>query len=414
MFTPQIKEALKADIPRDCVKTRQQAGENLSYLTGHYVIDRANEVFGPDGWIPEVQSITEVYRGTRPGRDAKDGDHVVIVWSARVRITAHGVVREDVGAGSCDCAPRNIAQAVEKGQKEAVTDGIKRALRLFGNSLGLALYDKEGSGIGHSTLALEMIDEVREARDVDAWVGANRDTLNSKRVDDLERDAIRAAIAARRLELVQAPAPSLSPPANEAPANEPTPPPSPAPSPAPVQVTPAVAAVMKRLGACHAVDEVVAVLLSSGVPADAKPVVWRTALTRAVAIDGTVTEEALFEDVARSKGEVPEPKPWGVWAELQSAVWGAPDLAAVDAAVRTHGAAVKALPSTLLNRANGLTTSARLRLRAERAANNDELRALYEELRAAVEAGKVTESAAAWLTGIFNAEAPRVAGRRAA
>lgn len=417
MFSEQIKDALKADIPRDCVKTRQQAGEELRYVTGHYVIDRANAVFGPDGWTVEVISLTEVFRGSRPGRNAADGDNVVIVWTARVRVTAHGVMREDVGTGSADCAPRNLAQSVEKGQKEAVTDAIKRTLRLFGNSLGLALYDKEGSGVGHSTLALDLIEEVCTARDVDAWVGANREVLNSNRIDNTERAAIREAIAARKKELAGSAAeePPAAPSQSQAPANEqPEPTPAPAPAPIPVQVTPAVAAVMKRLGACYAVDEVIAVLLSMSVPEGAKRMLWNTALARAVAIDETVTEEALGEEVARAKTDIPDPKPWGVWAELQAAVWGAMDLAGIDAAVKQHGPACAALPPSLKTRANGLVVSTRLRLRAERATSNAELSALYDELRAAVQAGKVTESAAAWLTGIFNAEAPRVAGRRAA
>ena len=37
---------------------------------------------------------------------------------------------------------RNKAEAMEKAKKEAVTDGIKRCLRSFGNALGNCLYDK--------------------------------------------------------------------------------------------------------------------------------------------------------------------------------------------------------------------------------------------------------------------------------
>ena len=33
--------------------------------------------------------------------------------------------------------------AIEKAKKEAVTDAMKRALRLFGNGLGLTIYDKQ-------------------------------------------------------------------------------------------------------------------------------------------------------------------------------------------------------------------------------------------------------------------------------
>ena len=100
--------------------------------------------------------------------------------SAVVRVTVkNGAFHEDVGYGTCEnaktksmalekvrpsdavpvsqprgavqltsvvrailanvCARRGAAQA----RKEAVTDGMKRALRMFGNSLGNSVYDKD-------------------------------------------------------------------------------------------------------------------------------------------------------------------------------------------------------------------------------------------------------------------------------
>jgi len=64
---------------------------------------------------------------------------------ARVRIQVragdHLVVREGTGAGHCEA--NDISQAHENALKEAETDATKRALSTFGNSFGLALYDKE-------------------------------------------------------------------------------------------------------------------------------------------------------------------------------------------------------------------------------------------------------------------------------
>lgn len=408
MFNDRQKEALEAPIPRDYVGTRPQGGQQVSFITGHHAIARANEILGADGWSVELRAFTETYRGTRPGNN--NTDNLVVLYRAEVRVAAGGVFKDDVGVGVCDCAvnDRNIAQTIEKAQKEAVTDGVKRCLRYFGNSLGLGMYDKSGAGVGHSTLALDLLAEVREVRDVDAWVGANRDLLNGKDLDDDERTALRAAVATRKNELASGGAPAAPPP---------PPPALPAsndPGPAPPAPSPAVAGVLQRLGACRTVDEVVAVVLSSGVPDAAKRTVWNAALARAVALDESVTSDALGEDVARSKQEIPDPKPWGVWAELIAAVWGARDLAAVEVAVKAHGAACSALPPALKARANGLIVTTRLRLRAERATTNAELEAIYAELRTAVEAARVTEGAAAWLTSILNTEAQRVAGKRAA
>jgi hypothetical protein len=64
---------------------------------------------------------------------------------ARVRIQVRAgdqlIVREGTGAGHCEAD--EISQAHENALKEAETDATKRALSTFGNSFGLALYEKE-------------------------------------------------------------------------------------------------------------------------------------------------------------------------------------------------------------------------------------------------------------------------------
>jgi len=150
----ETRKKLAQDLPANAVKTRDQAGQKLSYVDGHFAVTRANEVFGHDGWSCAVRSICEVYRGTRPGRD---GENVVMVYEAHVAVTALGITREDVGIGQCDASLKALAQGIEKGRKEAVTDGLKRALRTFGASFGLALYDKTQADVGASFRAQEII-----------------------------------------------------------------------------------------------------------------------------------------------------------------------------------------------------------------------------------------------------------------
>lgn len=87
--------------------------------------------------------------------DVKEGERVWISVSAVVRITLQdGCYHEDVGHGHCENM-KGRAAAIEKvrkrsnlhadmqAQKEAVTDATKRALKTFGNVLGLCIYDKE-------------------------------------------------------------------------------------------------------------------------------------------------------------------------------------------------------------------------------------------------------------------------------
>jgi DNA recombination protein Rad52 len=52
-----------------------------------------------------------------------------------------GTFHEDIGYGTSE-NQRSKAAAYEKAKKEAVTDGVKRALRYFGNCLGNCTYDK--------------------------------------------------------------------------------------------------------------------------------------------------------------------------------------------------------------------------------------------------------------------------------
>ena len=195
-ITEQQRRQLAEDLPRDVVKTREQAGQRLSYVDGWYAVSRANEVFGPDGWSYATREIREVYRGTRPGRD---GENTVIVYEAVVAVTALGITREDVGIGQCDASLKALAQGIEKARKEAVTDGLKRALRTFGPSFGLALYDKDQKDVGLSRAAMALRDALAASDDPDAFARDHADELRSLEAD--ERDELRALLVARRHEV---------------------------------------------------------------------------------------------------------------------------------------------------------------------------------------------------------------------
>ena len=116
-ITEQQRRQLSEDLPRDVVRTRDQAGQRLSYVDGWYAVSRANEVFGPDGWSYAVREVREVYRGTKPGKG--NDENTVIVYEALVAVSALGITREDVGIGQCDASVRALAQGIEKARKEA-------------------------------------------------------------------------------------------------------------------------------------------------------------------------------------------------------------------------------------------------------------------------------------------------------
>ncbi|KAI8055022.1 hypothetical protein BDF22DRAFT_725482 [Syncephalis plumigaleata] len=118
-FKEEEREELGLQLSRylasDCVASRSNGGGvKLHYIEGWKAINLANDIWGFDGWSSSLGSITVDYNGTH---------------------------HEDVGFGVAENM-KSKGMALEKAKKEAVTDGLKRALRGFGNVLGNCLYDK--------------------------------------------------------------------------------------------------------------------------------------------------------------------------------------------------------------------------------------------------------------------------------
>ncbi|KAM4060289.1 rad52/22 family double-strand break repair protein [Hirsutella rhossiliensis] len=98
-------------------------------------------MFGHDGWSSEV--IEQSCESRTEGNPAKWMTEAV----CRVRVTVFWVTsgaptsHDGTGFGGGD--KRNTrAEAMEKAVKEAETDALKRALRIFGEALGNCLYSK--------------------------------------------------------------------------------------------------------------------------------------------------------------------------------------------------------------------------------------------------------------------------------
>ena len=145
MFTDKQNQLLKYNLDGNRVKTRQQGNIALSYLEGFDIIDTANFAFGFGNWGYEVKELTQVSEETNQNQNK------VIGYKAIVTITVYDmhhkskVIREDAGYGIG--VARDYASAHEGAGKEAVTDGLKRALRTFGNQFGNALYDKSQKNV---------------------------------------------------------------------------------------------------------------------------------------------------------------------------------------------------------------------------------------------------------------------------
>lgn len=132
-----IQKALRQRLGPEYISSRMAGGgQKVCYIEGHRVINLANEMFGYNGWAHSVtqQNVDFV--------DLNNGKFYVGVCAfVRVQLK-DGSYHEDVGYGVSE-GLKSKALSLEKARKEAVTDGLKRALRSFGNALGNCVLDKD-------------------------------------------------------------------------------------------------------------------------------------------------------------------------------------------------------------------------------------------------------------------------------
>ena len=141
-FTDEQVHRLKAKLNSKRVKTRYANGAALHYVEGWHAIAEANRIFGHDAWDRRTLSSTCIWTGTR-------GEYHSAAYTAKVRVSVRAgdivIVRE--GSGTGEGRALTPGQAHELALKGAETDATKRALATFGNPFGLALYDREQTGV---------------------------------------------------------------------------------------------------------------------------------------------------------------------------------------------------------------------------------------------------------------------------
>ncbi|KAI9364961.1 DNA repair and recombination protein [Zopfochytrium polystomum] len=143
LFSPahraEIASKLSKTLPPELLASRPgPGGTKFTYLEGHRAITIAHEIFGFEGWSHSIVETTIDYMDV-----SRDAGTVNVGVSCVVRVTLKdGTWHEDIGYGYIDNA-RGKGMALEKAKKEAVTDGLKRALKTFGNALGNCVYNKD-------------------------------------------------------------------------------------------------------------------------------------------------------------------------------------------------------------------------------------------------------------------------------
>ena len=140
MFNDKQIQVLAYELDNSRIKSRSKGNITLSYLEGFDIIETANKIFGYGNWNYTISKLEQV------SQEVNTNQNNVICYRAIINIVVYDthhskhVSREDVGFGTG--ITKTLADAHENGAKEAVTDGIKRTLRSFGNQFGNSLYDK--------------------------------------------------------------------------------------------------------------------------------------------------------------------------------------------------------------------------------------------------------------------------------
>ena len=143
-LSPAVTNALGQPLDPSLVSQRRgRAKRTFSYIEGHVAISEANRVFGYGGWGYEL--LADVTLREIENIDPGTGEVKLIrAYSAPVRVTVPGAPpRTDVGFHA---VTEETPDGHETALKGAVTDGLKRALRSFGDRFGNGLYGDPSTG----------------------------------------------------------------------------------------------------------------------------------------------------------------------------------------------------------------------------------------------------------------------------
>lgn len=193
----KVKEELQKPLSPDAIKPPPK-GKFGEYVTGLHVIREANRIFGEDGWSYSITRLEMTNRATLK-LTGKNGEYeqMRIGYLCSVRVDVGGVHREGVSAGSGVGSPDSEADHHDSAIKEAETDALKRALRTFGNTFGLALYEKDKAAreVGYS-LDQVIFDSIRDCQDTAKLEGLWRGNVNYQTIPEF-----RSAVMSRKKEL---------------------------------------------------------------------------------------------------------------------------------------------------------------------------------------------------------------------
>ena len=149
MFNKNQLASLTQELDSSRIKIREKGNISLSYIEGFDVIDTANLIFGYGNWSYHISKLEQV------SQEQNHNQNFVVCYKAIVKLIVKdenhtkSIFRQDVGFGSG--VAKTLNDAHENAGKEAVTDGLKRAMRSFGNQFGNSLYDKSRNHVNQDS-----------------------------------------------------------------------------------------------------------------------------------------------------------------------------------------------------------------------------------------------------------------------
>lgn len=141
-ISKEKEKILNSPVPREQVKEISFGnGKAKKYVSGNYVKDMLNKVFGHGAWTYtyKLSTITRLH----PATDVKEvqgyqADVVLTVWD-----DGNSIVREEIGTCAFNAKAYDYIGETDKSRKGAITDGLKRCAVGFGSCFGLHIADME-------------------------------------------------------------------------------------------------------------------------------------------------------------------------------------------------------------------------------------------------------------------------------
>ena len=194
-FTQSQLDELRKPLDKRLISERKGGRGKVKYLEGHVVIDQADRIFGYGNWGYKPLSLEQVVihdpltgeavgvqyeavvelvvHGCEPIVDV--GSQPVAVWNVEDHVTAKRIGEADAKHTQIDLetpptwAERKVARtalmdAHENARKGAMTDGLKRCLRAYGEQFGNSSY-----GDGTKTQQVSRPATAEQLKRLGAW-----------------------------------------------------------------------------------------------------------------------------------------------------------------------------------------------------------------------------------------------------